>query len=224
MNNKAIKYRAIFYICIILTVVFLVAGLCSLHVVKKDAIYRSKNYVALYIYKYHALPRNFITKSEAEAMNANMKTFYNIGGDTFQNREGLIDNPNKLRLVECDIYTGNSNINSRGVERIVFFANGSLVYYTSDHYKTFKPITMWDINGASYVLFIVTGILILTQLVIATWLKRKSKVNAFAQWITALEVCVVIVLLIVFSPILAVLWIVDNIQQRQLGRSAEQDK
>ena len=227
MNNKAsIKYRVIFYICILLTVACLVAGLCTLNVVKQGSWYRSKEYVALYIYKYHELPPNFITKSEADNLNDYAKMYYNMGGDTFYNREGHIDNPNKITLIECDIYGKNNSITRRGTERLVYFADGSLVLYTADHYETFTPITMWDINGVSYVLFGAAGALVLLQLLIATFatvFKRKSKVNGFEQWIVSLEVIVVMVLVVAFSPILLVLLIIDLLQQHSLARQSKQD-
>ena len=73
----------------------------------------------------------------------------------------------------------------------------------------------------SYVLFGATGAALLVQLLVATLataLKRKSKVNGFEQWLVSLEVIVVSMLLVVFSPILFVLWIVDTVQQRNLAR------
>ena len=78
----------------------------------------------------------------------------------------------------------------------------------------------------SYVLFGATGAALLVQLLVATLataLKRKSKVNGFEQWLVSLEVIVVSMLLIVFSPILFVLWIVDTVQQRNLARHLELD-
>lgn len=72
-----------------------------------------------------------------------------------------------------------------------------------------------------YVLFGATGGLILTQLLLAalvTVLKRKSKVNGFAQWLLSLEVLLVVVILVTISPIMFALWIVDTIQQKNLSQ------
>ena len=223
MNSKSsVKYRVVFYVLVLLTVACLVAGFCTLRTVKESGWYRNKYDVALYIYTYHELPSNFITKSQASSIkNANEKMQYNIGGDTFYNREGHIDNPNNIPLVECDIYTGQNSIVSRGADRIVFFSDGSLVLYTADHYDTFTPITMWDINFVSYTLFGATGAMFLTQLLVATFataFKRHSKVNGFTQWLVSLEVLAVTVLIVAFSPILLVLWIVDSILQRRISR------
>lgn len=224
MNNKtAIKYRIIFYICMIAAVVCLIVGFCTQTTVNQGGWYTGKYSVAMYIYKYHELPPNFITKSEASnIMDANIKRQYNMGGDTFYNKEGHIDNPNNIRLVECDIYTGNCNITNRGTERIVFFSDGSLVLYTSDHYATFTPVTMWsimwNINTFSCVMFTLSGVLLLTQLLVAifaTIYKRKDNINGFTQWLVSLEVMGVIVLIVAFSPVLLVLYVVDAVIQRR---------
>lgn len=179
MDKKApIKFYIVIGICILLTVACAVAGVYTLRTVEEGSWYRSKYYVALYVYTYHELPPNFITKEQASNIRDGMeKKQYNIGGDTFYNREGRIDNPDNIRLVECDIYTGGSNISNRGAERIVFFSDGSLVLYTADHYDTFTPITMWDINGTSYVLFGASGgsFLVLVIVTAVKISKRKSK-------------------------------------------------
>ena len=57
-----------------------------------------------------------------------------IGGDTFQNREGLLPKKSGRTYKECDIDTLGKS--SRGAKRIVF-SNDGLVYYTDDHYKSF---------------------------------------------------------------------------------------
>ena len=223
MNNKtAMKYRVVFYLCILVAVACLVVGFCTINTVEQNGWYRNKYNVALYIYEYHCLPDNFITKDEAAKItDGNTKIKYNIGGDTFYNREGIIDNPNNIALVECDIYTGNNNISSRGAERIVYFTDGSLVLYTSDHYSSFTPITkwdiMWNINTLSCILFSASGALLLTQLIVAIFatLSKRNGTNGFEQWIVSLEVIAVMVLVVVFSPILLILWLIDVIRTKR---------
>ncbi|MCH5156504.1 MAG: hypothetical protein J1G02_01340 [Clostridiales bacterium] len=178
LKKANFKFYVAIGVCILLVVACIVAGACTLRTVQEDGWYRSKYYVALYIYTYHELPDNFITKEQASNIkDGTEKKKYNIGGDTFFNREGHIDNPEGIRLVECDIYTGTSSISSRGAERIVFFSDGSLVLYTSDHYDTFTPITMWDINGTSYVLFGASGVSFVALVVVVSVgiSKRKSR-------------------------------------------------
>ena len=228
MNTKsAIGLRIFYYVCIVLIIACAVVASCTLRTVEEGVWYRDKYNVALYIYKYHHLPNNFVTKSQASDMkNGAEKRNYNIGGDTFYNREGHIDNPNNIRLVECDIYTGQNNISSRGAERLVFFSDGSLVLYTSDHYDTFNAITMWDINGLSYGLYIGAGVVLLIQISTAlfiTILRRKTKLNGFTELVVSLEVTLVCVIIVALSPVLFILWIIDTVRQRILARHPELD-
>ena len=219
MNNKSeVKYRIVFYICIVLTLVCFITGICTLHTVKESGTYHNKYDVALYIYKYHKLPSNFITKEQRDAMTDAEKQNYNVGGDTFGNHEGLIYNPNNLRLVECDIYTGNSNIINRGKERLVFFANGSKVYYTPNHYKCFTLITMAKINGVSYFMFALSGALLIGQVIYVIVAKKKKNTTAVNQWLTSLEVVAVVVVLVAISPILLILWIIGNIREKRFKK------
>jgi guanyl-specific ribonuclease Sa len=94
----------------------------------------------LYIHLYGRLPRNFITKSEAKKLGwsgGGLERYAPgkcIGGDTFQNREGLLPKKAGRTYTECDIDTLGAS--SRGAKRIVF-SNDGLVYYTADHYESF---------------------------------------------------------------------------------------
>lgn len=106
----------------------------------ENGTYDSKEDVALYIYQYGKLPGNFMTKSEAKTQGwrggALSSTIPGkcIGGDTFQNREGLLPKKDGRLYFECDIDTLRGG--SRGARRIAF-SNDGLVYYTDDHYESF---------------------------------------------------------------------------------------
>lgn len=107
----------------------------------EDGTYDTKEDVALYIYQYGKLPQNFMTKSEAKNQGWRGGALSNtlpgkcIGGDIFQNREGLLPKKAGRQYYECDI--GTLSTTSRGALRIVF-SNDGLVYYTSDHYESFE--------------------------------------------------------------------------------------
>ncbi len=107
-------------------------------VLDPDGVYDSKEDVALYIHLYGKLPKNFVTKQEAQdrfgSTGSAMRAGYCIGGDRFQNREGLLPKKSGRYYTECDIDTLGET--QRGAQRIVF-SNDGLVYYTSDHYRTF---------------------------------------------------------------------------------------
>ena len=60
-----------------------------------------------------------------------------IGGDRFGNREGLLPKESGRQYFECDIdYNGGY----RNEKRIIY-SNDGLIYYTEDHYNSFKEIT-----------------------------------------------------------------------------------
>lgn len=109
--------------------------------IDRDGEYTSRDDVALYIYTYSCLPRNFITKNEARDLGWQSKEGnlwdvapgMSIGGDYFGNYEGLLPDGDWR---ECDIdYTGGY----RGAQRIIYGKDGN-VYYTSDHYESFTQL------------------------------------------------------------------------------------
>lgn len=100
--------------------------------------YTSRDDVALYIYLYHRLPSNYITKSQGDRQYGdyhNIPTSMNIGGDVFHNWDGHL--PAGYTYYECDIGTRGGT--GRGKRRIVFTTSG-IVYYTSDHYESFTRL------------------------------------------------------------------------------------
>lgn len=106
----------------------------------EDGAYTSKDEVALYLYTYHHLPSNFITKKEARKLGwegGPLQDFApgkSIGGDHFGNYEGVL--PEDADYHECDIDT---NGGSRGAKRIVWSGDWN-IYYTDDHYGHFTQL------------------------------------------------------------------------------------
>ena len=112
--------------------------------IREDGIYDAKEDVALYIHTYGKLPKNFITKAEAEALgwpgNRKLDDYAKdkcIGGDYFGNMEGLLPTKKGRKYTECDIDTLHKK--ERGVKRIVF-SNDGLIFYTDDHYEHFTQL------------------------------------------------------------------------------------
>ena len=110
----------------------------------KDGEYNSKEDVAAYIRQFKgALPRNFITKSAARALGWNggpLEPYApgkSIGGDRFGNYEQRLPRLKGGSYKECDIDTKGR---PRGAKRLVFTQDGLRIYYTGDHYKTFKEV------------------------------------------------------------------------------------
>ena len=106
----------------------------------EDGWYDTRDEVALYLITYGHLPGNFVTKNEARKKgwsSGSLEPYFpgcSIGGDVFQNREGLLPKAKGRTYYECDI--GTTGKNSRGSKRIVF-SNDGLIYYTDDHYESF---------------------------------------------------------------------------------------
>ena len=106
-----------------------------------DGSYTTKEDVSLYIYTYKKLPKNFITKKDAQARGWNGGSLEpyakgcSIGGSVFGNYEGLLPKKKGRTYYECDIDTRGKS--SRGAKRIVYSDDG-LIYYTGDHYQTFE--------------------------------------------------------------------------------------
>ena len=112
--------------------------------VKEDGIYTSPEEVAEYIHIYEKLPSNYLTKKQAMELGwdnskGNLWDVTDkgvIGGDKFGNREGLLPKESGRQYFECDVnYEGGY----RGGERIVY-SNDGLIFYTKDHYKSFKQL------------------------------------------------------------------------------------
>ena len=97
--------------------------------------------VSLYLHVHGHLPENYITKDEARELGwegGSVEVYapgYAIGGDVFGNREGILPEEQGRVYYECDVDTKGED--SRGAHRLVYSSDG-LIYYTADHYETFK--------------------------------------------------------------------------------------
>ena len=112
--------------------------------VAKDGEYTSKDEVAAYVRKFSgALPKNFITKRQARELGwqgGPLEPYApgkSIGGDRFGNYERRLPALNDGFYKECDIDTKGR---PRGAKRLVFTSKGKRIYYTDDHYRTFKEV------------------------------------------------------------------------------------
>ena len=108
--------------------------------VSEDGEYWTKDEVALYIHLFGHLPKNYITKNDAQALGwtgGSLEPYApgcSIGGGYFGNYEGILPSKKGRKYTECDIDTRGAK--SRGAKRIVF-SNDGLIYYTDDHYESF---------------------------------------------------------------------------------------
>ena len=112
--------------------------------ISRDGEYTSKEDVAAYVRKFSgALPKNFITKNMARELGwqgGPLEPYApgkSIGGDRFGNYERRLPALNGGFYRECDIDTKGR---PRGAKRLVFTSKGKRIYYTDDHYQTFKEV------------------------------------------------------------------------------------
>lgn len=117
--------------------------------IDENGSYTSKEDVALYIYTYKKLPKNYITKSEAKKLGwdsskgnlGKVAKGKSIGGDVFGNYEKLLPIVKGRKYYECDI---DFNGKKRNAKRIIyaddFDEDIGFIYYTEDHYKTFERL------------------------------------------------------------------------------------
>ncbi|MBE6970441.1 MAG: ribonuclease [Ruminococcaceae bacterium] len=116
-------------------------GLPDEYRIDEEGWYYSAEDVSLYLVTYGELPDNFVTKSEARELGwagGSVEQYAPgraIGGDIFQNREGLLPKIEGVTYYECDIDTEGTS--SRGGERLVFSDDG-WIYYSPDHYESFE--------------------------------------------------------------------------------------
>ena len=140
-NTKRLRWLAVLLLSLMLA--FQIEAAQKVFV-EKNGTYTSKEQVAAYIHKFGKLPGNYITKGQARELgwvssqgNLNkVAPGKSIGGDTFTNRQHVLPDSDD-KYIECDI---NANGTSRGAERIVYNTGDYKVYYTDDHYSTFKEV------------------------------------------------------------------------------------
>ena len=112
--------------------------------IREDGSYTSRDEVALYLHTYGKLPKNFISKKDAEEQGfrfgeGNFGEAFpgmSVGGSRFGNYEGQLPEKSGRRYYECDIdYQGGR----RNAKRLVY-SNDGLIFYTDDHYKSFTQL------------------------------------------------------------------------------------
>ena len=112
--------------------------------IREDGSYTSRDEVALYLQTYGKLPKNFISKKDAEEQGFRFgegdfgEAFpgMGVGGSRFGNYEGQLPEKAGRRYYECDIdYQGGR----RNAKRLVY-SNDGLIFYTDDHYKSFTQL------------------------------------------------------------------------------------
>jgi len=184
------RYKKIILIVgLLLMVILLLMPIVTTRRVKEGNAYYSKKDVALYIYSFEELPKNFITKAEAEDIYGNyanaIKEMKNIGGDSYK-YEGVITSyklPSYVKLQEADIYKNRSG--QRGEWRLVYTTNlaNVQVYFSDNHYGSFSKVTNWQMQSARNV-FLIIFFVYTASFIAAFILLEKSNIRFFFRRIT----------------------------------------
>ena len=115
--------------------------------VEESGLYTTKDSVAAYLCKFDKLPASYVGKNAGKKLyeSETGKTFekwnFNpwttigvmIGGDTFDNGEGLLPEGS---YHEADVDYSGAN---RGTKRLIYQSDCE-IYYTADHYETFTQL------------------------------------------------------------------------------------
>lgn len=111
--------------------------------VQESGTYTDKDHVAAYVHQFKKLPSNYITKKDAEKLGwkdqgtlDKVAPGKSIGGDRFGNFEKLVPDKEGRSWKEADIDYVKGNRNGK---RIIY-SNDGLIFYTEDHYKSFKQL------------------------------------------------------------------------------------
>ena len=106
---------------------------------EEDGVYTDLDSVAAYLVFYGTLPQNYLTGDEARKLGwkASRDLWetapgYSIGGDVFQNREGLLPGGT---WYQCDLFYAGGE---RTAQRLVYGDGG--IYYSGDAFASFTLI------------------------------------------------------------------------------------
>lgn len=109
--------------------------------ISANGTYTDKDHVAAYINEFKRLPSNYITKNDAKKLGWQTKGTLDkvapgksIGGDRYGDYEGKLPKGHSYKECDIDYVKGNRN-----AKRIIF-SNDGLIFYTSDHYKSFTKL------------------------------------------------------------------------------------
>lgn len=158
-NRK--KLRLSYYFILIFLV--LISFLTAVNV-KEDEEYNDMDHIVLYIYEFGDTPSNYVPKSQSNLLEGDELYLYS----PFQNREKLLPLEDTYQEVYINAVSGDA-----GAERLVY--SDQNVYYTSDHYESFKIITVEEILLPHRIITIVTFLTFLTYPTMLIILRYRTK-------------------------------------------------
>lgn len=176
------KKRLLVTVMMLGTLLLLILPLATRLHVRRGVEYTGRDEVALYILKYGTLPGNYrYTAGEAEAAfgTATLPPADGayIGGDAYPYEGAITQLTRTTDLRICDIaYAGTAG---RGGMRLVYAADGSEVYYTSDLGASFREITELSVQKVSNLFWVVFGIFVFLETLLTVSLMKLHLMTAY---------------------------------------------
>lgn len=132
--------RVVYFLVLVTTFFFTLTTRVN---VNNNSAYSKDEEVMLYIIEYKKVPINFLPKSQSAYLLGEQLLLY----DVFRNDELILPEDEYL-----EVYI-NAFKTDVGSERVVF--SDDKVYYTDDHYQSFKEIDKYDIIGLNLLISII---------------------------------------------------------------------
>lgn len=132
--------RVVYFLVLVTTFVFTLTTRVN---VNNYSAYSKDEEVMLYIIEYKKVPINFLPKSQSAYLLGEQLLLY----DVFRNDELILPEDEYL-----EVYI-NAFKTDVGSERVVF--SDDKVYYTDDHYQSFKEIDKYEIIGLNLLISII---------------------------------------------------------------------
>ena len=132
--------RVVYFLVLVTTFIFTITTRVN---VNNNSAYSKDEEVMLYIIEYKKVPINFLPKSQSAYLLGEQLLLY----DVFRNDELILPEDEYL-----EVYI-NAFKTDVGSERVVF--SDDKVFYTDDHYQSFKEIDKYDIIGLNLLVSII---------------------------------------------------------------------
>lgn len=207
MDVKKIKLQeAIIWVFLVITLILLVLPLAVRTYVFAGGEYGTARQVALYIYKYEELPSNYVAGAEDSSVRPADGSM--IGGDVYAYEGAITALTDITDLRECDVDYPEGE-SGRGTNRLVYAADGSQVWFTSDLFDSFTSLSPWSLNGASNALWVAFGAFLGLELGIAVGICIFGDRKIFLENVKSVFIMGVIIVgvILFFVPVFIAFWV-----------------
>jgi len=202
-----------------LLVLFFALALFTRPSVREGHAYNTKNHVALYLFTYKTLPTNYVLKSQVKNYGVQPSDGKYIGGDVFYYSGRIKEYTACTDLRECDLSYPNNDV-KRGLNRLVYTADCSEIYYSATHYgdkgePAFVPVTLSSIYAVSTsfcIAFFVITAAEATVFVVFFTVNKAKKAEYLAELGTSFALAAVTYITVLLSPLILLVMLVDKVK------------